>query len=267
MVCAALAACTQTETATVQLTMTRGSMKQAVVANLTGCPVGQTCLTPTHLGVKITTAYLAQDIDATGTNVGQTQAIYASPNCETFEAGGDGAAHVDPNLGSCGIDIGLLSSSSPPQQITRGPDYIDLAAGDDAVRAALDAGRFAVDVGTYKYLRLDVGTNAPGAPPNGSRDTLPPGTAMNYRFLSDGMTEPYEIRMLMGIDVVFDPPLELTAEMSVRVELDYHIDDVIVVRTAGDAYAPDTNCTPATAATRYCLDASRIGFVPSIVIE
>ena len=82
-----------------------------------------------------------------------------------------------------------------------------------------------------------------------------------YGFRVCDMTEPYEVRMLMGIDVVFDPPLELTAEMSVRVELDDHIDDVVLART-GDA----PGCA-AVGATRYCLDASRSGFAPRIVLE
>jgi hypothetical protein len=254
MVFVLAAGCTPTETATVQLSMARATTKSA--AAFGNCPPGNTCIAPTDLGVKITTAYLAEDIDAHGTNIGHTQAIYASPNCETFDSGGN----AEPNLGSCGLDVGMTSSAD--QRITRGPDYIDLTAGNEAVRAALDAGRFAVDVGSYRYLRLDIGSNAVGAPPSGSTQTLPPGTAMNYRFRAGEMTESHEMRMLMGIDVVFDPPLELTAEMSVRVELDYNIDDVILERTGGDA----PNCA-AVGDTRYCLDASRIGFVPRIVIE
>lgn len=250
----AAAGCAETPSASVRLAMTNSSARARTS--------GPAAAAPSELGVKITTAYVAEDQDASGTNVGVTQAVYASPNCATFSSG-DSGTNVDPDLGACGLDVGLESSAG--KLITGGPDYIDLAAGQMAVDAALDAGRFAVDVGTYKYLRLDIGSNSFEAPPNGTQATLPAGTAMNYRFRAGAMTAAFEVRHLMGIDVTFDPPLVLTESMSVRVELDYDIESAVYTRPAGEHGG--NYCAPAVGDTQYCLEPSSINFVPSIVVE
>lgn len=271
------AACGSEPTVAVRIALVPGAAP-AVRADVTSavdplpCMPGMTCLTPTELSVKITAAYVAEDIEAgTGTNVGATQAIYASPECDGIEGSSDGdAVQPQPNLGNCSIDVGLTSSSNPPQTITKSARYIDLAAGPAAVEAALDAGKFGVAPGTYRYLRLDIGSNAPAGQFNGSEDSLPAGTAMNFRFQAPGMPAPYEIRRLTGVDVAFPAPVELTEANEVDVDIEYTVTGVVLASpgtgpTPGDPGA----CTPPVGdpATRYCLEVSRIRFAPVITIR
>lgn len=242
-------------------------MTSARVATAGMCPFGVTCLTPTELSVKLTAVYLAEGIDASGTNVGATQAVYASPECDGIEGRSGEGVQDQPNLGSCSIDVGLTSSSSPPQTITKSPRYIDLAAGRAAVDAALDAGRFAVAPGTYQYLRLDAGSNAPQGQFNGNQDVSPPGTAMNFRFQAGAMAAPYEIRRLLGVDVAFPAPVTLTADQSVDIELGYSVVGTVYEVTMGSGTPGDpTSCTPAVDGKRYCLEVGFIQFSPSLVV-
>src|SRR5689334_2395899 len=96
----ALVGCTDTPTAGVRVSMSSTSSQSLVSA------------APMELSVKMTAVYVTEDKDAgTGSNIGRTQAVYASPECEGI--GGEGI-QAQPNLGNCSIDVGLQSSSSPP---------------------------------------------------------------------------------------------------------------------------------------------------------
>jgi hypothetical protein len=221
-------------------------------------------ITPTELSVKLGAIYVTEDVAAgTGNNIGATQAVYASPECDGID-GGDGTVQSQPNLGSCSIDVGMQSSSSPPQTITKSPRYIDLAAGTAAVDAALDAGRFGVAAGTYKYLRLDIGSNAPMGQFNGNQAVSPPGTAMNFRFQVPGMTAPFEIRRLVGVDVAFAEPLVITGSETVDIDVQYSLENVVYEPGSG-APGEEMACTPA-GATRYCLNVSSIQFHPVLTV-
>lgn len=221
-------------------------------------------IAPTELSVKMTAIYVAEDRDpTTGSNIGSTQAAYASPECDGI-AGGDGTIQAQPNLGSCSIDVGMQSSSSPPQTITKSPRYVDLAAGTAAVDAALDAGRFGVAAGTYKYLRMDIGSNAPMGQFNGNEAVSPPGTAMNFRFQVAGMSAPFEIRRLVGVDVAFAEPLVITGTETVDIDVQYSLADAVYTPGSGPP-GEDMACTPA-GATRYCLNVSAIQFVPVLTV-
>lgn len=251
LACATLLGCTDTApTAGVRVSMSSTAAGAAVA--------------PMELSVKMTAVYVTEDVDAgTGSNVGRTQAVYASPECDGID-GGDGAVQAQPNLGSCSLDVGLQSSSSPPQTITKSPRYIDLAGG--SVDDALDAGRFGVEAGTYKYLRLDIGSNAPAGQFNGNQDVSPPGTPMNFRFQVAGMSEPFEIRRLVGVDVAFAEPLVIAGDETVDIDVEYNLDDVVYEVGTG-APGEEMACTPASSAPRYCLNVSAIQFRPVLTIQ
>ena len=253
LVTTALVGCTDTPTAGVRVSMS-------------AMPSGVALLgAPTELSVKMTAVYVAEDVAAgTGNNIGSTQAVYASPECDGIE-GGDGTVQAQPNLGSCSIDVGLTSSSSPPQTITKAPRYIDLAAGPAAVEAALDAGRFGVAAGTYKYLRLDIGSNAPTGQFNGNQDVSPAGTAMNFRFKVPGMDAPFEIRRLVGVDVAFPEPLVIAGDETVDIDVQYSLDNVVFEVGPGNG-APSEAMACTGGATRYCLNVSSIQFHPVLTV-
>ena len=237
------------------------------------CPLGWTCHDPIELSLKMDAIYVAYDIDASGRNIGptdgsqpDTQAVYASPNCPAVDA--EAETQPQPNLGNCGIDVGLDSSSNPPQEIVASPDFIDLAAGTESVNAELAAGSFQVKAGTYKYLRLGVGSNAPRAQGNGTQDSLPEGTAMNFRFRAPGMDEAFEVRRLVGINIAFPEPLEITAGQTVTLTLSYDTSGAVVeIPDGNSATFNEDTCTPSRDGKRYCLDASRVVLVPSISVD
>lgn len=240
----------------------------------TNCPQGWTCHDPLELSLKMDAIYVAYDVDATGRNVGpsdgsqpDTQAVYASPNCPAVDSSAD--AQPQPNLGNCGIDVGLESSSNPPQEIIASPDFIDLAAGAESVNAELAAGSFQVAAGTYKYLRLGIGSNAPGAQGNGTQDSLPEGTAMNFRFRAPGMDDALEVRRLVGIDVRFPEPLVIEEGQTVTLTLRYDVSGGAVVEIPDDSSATfnEDACTASRDGKRFCLDASRVVLVPSVSVD
>ena len=265
------------DTAAVKLSMTAAAPAAKRVGRAAQpCPEGVTCLTPTELSMKMTAAYVAYDIDpGNHSNVGPSdgsqpdaQAIYASPGCGVVAA--DDGTQRQPDFAACSIDVGLTSSANPPKTISMSPDYIDLAAGADSLRAALDAGRFEVAVGHYAWLRLDVGSNAPAAPPNGSQDTVAPNTALNWRFFAPGMDAPYQIRRLTGVDVRLEPALELAVGQTVDVTLAYSLEGVVLAVPVDSSLQVDpATCTPPQGdpAVRYCLDVSRLGLEPVISVE
>lgn len=249
----ALVGCADTPTAGVRVSMS--STTDASVA----------AAAPMELSVKMTAIYVTEDVEAgSGTNIGRTQAVYASPECDGID-GGDGTVQAQPNLGSCSIDVGLQSSSSPPQTITKSPRYLDLAAGAEAVNATLDAGRFGVEAGTYKYLRLDIGSNAPAGQFNGNQAVSPAGTPMNFRFQAGGMAEPFEIRRLVGVDVAFAEPLVIVGDETVDIDVEYNLDNVVYEAGTG-APGEEMACTPATSTPRYCLNVSAIQFHPVLTV-
>ena len=228
---------------------------------------GGAALTPSELSVKMTVVYVAEDVaSGRGDNVGSTQAVYASPACDGI-LGADGTVQAQPDLGACAIDVGMMSSSSPPKLITSSPQYIDLAAGEAAVDAQLDAGRFGVAAGTYKYLRMDIGSNAPDGQFNGNQDISPAGTAMNFRFRVPGMAQPFEIRRLVGVDVMFPTPLVITGDETVDIDVQYSLADVVrEIGPGGGAPSEPAACSTAVDGHQYCLDVSAIQFHPVLTV-
>lgn len=251
-----LIGCTDTPTAGVRVTMSSPDRAAKAVG-----------LTPTELSVKMTAIYVTEDVAAgTGNNIGSTQAVYASPECDGID-GGDGSVQSQPNLGNCSIDVGMQSSSSPPQTINKSPRYIDLAAGTAAVDAALDAGRFGVAAGTYKYLRLDIGSNAPAGQFNGNQDVSPAGTAMNFRFQVAGMAAPFEIRRLVGVDVAFEEPLVVQGDETIDIDVQYSLENVVFELGAGSgAPSEEMACTASVLGQRFCLNVSSIRFRPVLTV-
>ena len=249
----ALVGCTDTPTAGVRVSLSAMGSQAAVAS-----------AAPVELSVKMTAIYVTEDVAAgTGNNIGSTQAVYASPECEGID-GGEGV-QAQPNLGNCSIDVGMQSSSSPPQTITKSPRYIDLATGVTAVNAALDAGRFGVAAGTYKYLRVDIGSNAPSGQFNGNQAVSPAGTPMNFRFQVAGMSAPFEIRRLVGIDVAFPEPLVIAGDETVDIDVQYNLDNVVYEVGVGPA-SDEMACTPAGTTPRYCLNVGAIQFHPVLTV-
>lgn len=230
---------------------------------------GWACEPPTELSVRIASVYLSYDLNPDGSNATPpsgdqepTQAVYAPPSCDLRET--SPGVFGQPNLATCGLDLGATSSAGAP--ITSQPGYVDLAQSSSEVAAALGAGKFAVDPGTYKYLRLEVGTNALGMPGNGNPDTLPAGTAMNFRFKSAGMAAPYELRRMAGLDVQLAQPLVIAAGDAVEIELRYTVIPVLVVPESAHFIEPEA-CTPAAGGKRHCLEVSALNFAPVLRVN
>ena len=104
---------------------------------------------------------------------------------------------------------------------------------------AVNAQRRAVEVGTYRYVRMEFCKGVYGTP--------------NVRFMASPMTEPYEYGVSMctvdSIRIEFD----VADGDEVTVELQYSIDNILTQGGSGN------NCSP----DGYCLQLPQ--FVPQVI--
>jgi hypothetical protein len=150
-----------------------------------------TFVTPTVLGIKLVAVYLAEDVDpVTQNNRGNTSMIWLNDQCA-----GD--------IESCGPapTMGHVVTS-----------FFDFAQGTTAVNVALNAQGRKVDVGTYRYARIEFCKYGPGDQPNlqWQAGTLP--SVRGMAFATCGVTSQR-----------FATPLELKDGDAVEVTLAYDL--------------------------------------------
>ena len=95
----------------------------------------------TAFQMKLIAVYLTEDIDPdTGSNIGATALVYLNEECE------DDISHCDISTGPAedGTDMAHIIST-----------YFDFAQSSADVNAAINAQGNDIDVGTYKYARLE----------------------------------------------------------------------------------------------------------------
>ncbi len=220
-----------------------------------------TCEDLTSLQLRIGAAYLAEDYQDGVGYIGESQVVFASPDCEIAAA--EGGATEQPHLGKCSIDLGYESTSG--DTITSQPRFIELARPTDQVLAELQPGRFGIRPGTYRFLSLDMASNAVSPPPSGTQDTVEPGSVMNIRFQSTGMDEPYELRDHSFTSVIeFPTPITIDADDEVEIEMQYNLARAIVVTPSGSV---EGRCTPVQDGLIYCFDPAKLAIRPVVTIN
>jgi hypothetical protein len=157
----------------------------------------------TSLRLKIIAVYLAQDVDpVTMNNIGNTAMIYLNPEC-----GGD--------IENCNID-GFTDPVGGP----RVKEYFDLARPTAEVDAQLNAQVASVDVGSYRYARVEMCKSYDRSLP-----TVPslmwkgPGMSAEHAFTSGDCGRTSQ---------AFAPTLDLASGDSVAVTLGYDLAQTIV---------------------------------------
>jgi hypothetical protein len=152
---------------------------------------GATFVTPSVLGIKLVAVYLAEDVDPVSqNNLGNTSMIWLNGQCA------DDIEHCGP-----APTMGHVVTS-----------FFDFAQGTAAVNAELNAQGRKVDVGTYRYARIEFCKYGPGDQPNlqWQAGTLPAVRGM--AFSTCGVTSQR-----------FATPLELKEGDAVEVTLAYDL--------------------------------------------
>jgi hypothetical protein len=162
----------------------------------------------TELQLKLLTVSLAPDVDpVTMDNIGVSANIWIAPECA-----------ADPS--NCNVDGFTLPAGGP-----RVTQYFDLARPSEAVNADLEAEMTQVDVGSYRYVRLEM-CKALGGQTEATVPTLlwaGPGIAEQSFTSGDcGRTS-----------LPFDPPLTVAAGDTLAVTLGYDLSHAIVAGAPG----------------------------------
>jgi hypothetical protein len=148
--------------------------------------------TPSVFGLKLVAIYLAEDIDADTSNVGEVGRIWTNPVC-------------DPDLYQCGI-----GKEAGANQVK---DYFDLALPSEVVNQRLNAQGATIKAGSYRYLRMDmVGIEKDHA-----------AHIANLRYGADA-AHAQEIRFRSNNYLIpLDPPLDINDGDAVTVTLGYDL--------------------------------------------
>ena len=187
--------------------------------------------------VRLIAAYISEDTDENGDNVGATGIFYMNPACE------DDIMH-------CDISGGTAEDGAPMDKVIN--DFFDWGADSGTVNAALNASSKGIETGTYRYVRLEFCKYNEGNARN-----------FKYSWASNG-GDPIEFqRNSCTINsAVMDPPLEVADGDEVTVNVAYDLSQAIHALDPNEPFTGNGECDSADSTqARHCLDIPQ--FVPS----
>ncbi len=168
---------------------------------------------PTVFQMKLIAAYVAADIDGTGTNVGATSMVYLNNDCQS-------------DIMHCDISAGTAEDGAAMDKIVT--SYFNFGDTSANVNAALNAQGRAVTAGSYKYARLEF-------------CKYNTGNANNIKW-ADGATvldsapQEFKRNSCTVNSAEINPPLSIAAGGTITLNITYDLDDSI---TSGGACTGD----------------------------
>lgn len=190
----------------------------------------------TTFKMKLLAAYLAEDLDENGANIGLSSMIYVNPECNN-------------DLRHCDVSTGDAGGGEAVENIVE--TFFDFSPGVD-VNAALGAQALEVAVGTYKYSRLEFckqnEENVANVIWGGAfgEDTVPP-------------TE-FERNACTYASAEMNPPLEVAEGDNIAVTLACDLSSSVFSLEPEETPQPSDHCVTVNA-TKYCFQMPN--FVPS----
>lgn len=172
----------------------RVSLQQAWFNQLVATPVSVTTFK-----MKLLAAYLTQDMDSTGGNIGGTSIFYLNEECQ------DDISHCDITAGDGSRGITHVVNS-----------FFDFSGGPDAANATLSSQGRSIDPATYKYARLEFCK---------FNDTA----NVNAKWAVTGETTEHDLSLSSCAvsSEQFETPLTVAAGDSVTVTMSYDLSDTI----------------------------------------
>jgi len=169
---------------------------------------------PTVFQMKLIAAYVTQDIDPiTQNNVGMTSMIYLNNDCE------DDIMH-------CDISGGTAEDGAAMSKVVT--SYFDFAADSAAVNTALNAQARSMEVGTYKYARLEFCKYNSG---NANNIKWADGTQV-----ATGTPQEFKRNSCTVNSVEISPAISVAAGGNITITIGYSLDDAI---TTGSSCSGD----------------------------
>jgi hypothetical protein len=198
------------------------SLRGADLITGNGISTLATSSTATEFKMKLIAAYLTEDIDpVTQNNKGMTAMIYLNPDC------GEDIMH-------CDISGGTAEDGAPMSKVVT--SFFDFAQTSATVNTALNSQERSIDVGTYRYARLEF-----------CKYNSENSENIQWAGGSSGGTISFKRNSCTVNSAAFDPPIEVKKGDAVTVTLAY--DYSTAVKTGTDASGD--NCTGTAGSSTY----------------
>jgi hypothetical protein len=168
--------------------------------------------------MKMIAAYVAADIDpVTGNNVGDSEMIWLNPVCGT-------------DIMHCDVSGGKAEDGAPYIKIVS--DFFDFTSTLLA-NASLNSQNRDIQVGTYKYVRLEFCKLNQESVPNVTWASTAAG-------VNDEVS--YSVTNCVVNSVVFDPPMSVKAGNTVTISVDYDLAGLVTTSASNGANCSNGQC-------------------------